>query len=267
MRISNLVFSWCAVIAIAGRAAAASDEPVASFLHTAQMLMKQGGSPALFVGRIAGVAPGRLPCGIPSGQSITYSVKTVLFGFVPPDRVTVTYPKCDPLGARFSSQGDALVLTVISRKDFWVSEKELMLPAAAANLQQAQTFLNADLKNRISQYMRDHGPPRHNNRVVVFEGIVRDPVPHMQEPIVCTVQPIFPVNYDVEQVLRGDWTDKKMVVHFGACFNLPDPPIRVGQRTIVFAFVSDWQSQVYGDLNLLIAPEQMAQVKAALGLH
>ena len=44
----------------------------------------------------------------------------------------------------------------------------------------------------------------------------------------------------------------------GACSNLPDPPIRAGQHMIVFAFVSQWQSQVYGDLNLLVAPEQMA---------
>jgi len=267
MRISNLVFSWCALITIAGHAAAASDEPVASFLQTAQGLMQRGGSPALFVGRIAEVAPGRLPCGIPSHQSVTYSVKTVLFGFMPPDRVTVAYPKCDPLGTRFSSRADVLVLTVISGKDFWVSEKELMLAATAANLRQAQTVLNADLKNRISRYMRYHGPPGHNNRVVVFEGIVRDPVPHIQEPIVCKEQPIFPVNYDVEQVLRGDWTEKKIVAHFGACTNLPDPPIRAGQSMIVFAYVSPWRSQVYGDLDLLFAPEQMPQVKDALGLH
>jgi hypothetical protein len=112
--------------------------------------------------------------------------------------------------------------------------------------------------------MHHHGPP-HNNRVVVFEGVVRDPVPHLQEPIVCKTQPIFAVNYDVEQILHGEWTDKQMVVHFGACSNLPDPPIRAGQHMIVFAFVSQWQSQVYGELNLLVAPEQMAQVKAMLG--
>jgi hypothetical protein len=53
--------------------------------------------------------------------------------------------------------------------------------------------------------------------VVVFEGTVRDPVPHLQEPIVCTVQPVFPVNSEVEQLLYGDWTDKEMVVNFGSC--------------------------------------------------
>jgi hypothetical protein len=73
------------------------------------------------------------------------------------------------------------------------------------------------------------------------------------------------VNYYVEQILHGEWTDKQMVVHFGACSNLPDPPIRTGQHMIVFAFVSQWQSQVYGELNLLVAPEQMALVKATLG--
>jgi len=36
---------------------------------------------------------------------------------------------------------------------------------------------------------------------------------------------------------------------------------------IVFAYVSQWRSQVYGDLNLLFAPEQKAQVKGALGLY
>jgi hypothetical protein len=87
------------------------------------------------------------------------------------------------------------------------------------------------------------------------------------QPIVCKSQPLFPVNYDVEQVLHGEWTDKQMVVHFGACSNLPDPPMRAGQRMIVFAYVSQWRSQVYGYLNLLFAPEQKAQVKGALGLH
>jgi hypothetical protein len=84
--------------------------------------------------------------------------------------------------------------------------------------------------------MRHHGLP-HNNRVVVFEGTAREPVPHLQEAIVCKSQPLFPVDYDVEQVLHGEWTDKQMVVHFGACSNLPDPPMRAGQRMIVFAYL------------------------------
>jgi hypothetical protein len=58
-----------------------------------------------------------------------------------------------------------------------------------------------------------------------------------------------------------------MVVHFGACSNLPDPPMRAGQRMILFAYVSQWCSQVYGYLNSLLAPEQKAHVKGALGLH
>ena len=135
-----------------------------------------------------------------------------------------------PYWTVFSSQDELLVLAVPSGKDSWTSQKELILPATPANLQKAQTFLNADLKNRISRYMRHHGRPYHNNRVVVFVGTAREPVPHLQEPIVCKVQPSSPINFDVEQVLHGEWTDKKITVHFGACFNLPDPPIRVGQR-------------------------------------
>ena len=267
MRIRLLVCACCAGMAIAGHEAAASDERIADFLQAAQVALRQGGSPSLFVGRIAETDAGRLPCATPSGQTITYSVETVLFGFAPPNRVKVAYPKCGRFGSGFSSQDELLVLAVPSGKDSWTSQKELILPATPANLQKAQTFLNADLKNRISRYMRHHGRPYHNNRVVVFVGTAREPVPHLQEPIVCKVQPIFPINYDLEQVLHGEWTDKKIIVHFGACFNLPDPPIRAGQRMIVFATVSQSRSQVYGDLNLLFAPEQMAQVKAALSLH
>ncbi len=267
MRIFALLCSACALTAITGHEAAVSDQRVTIFLQATQRIVQHASYPVLFVGRILERDPSRLPCKVPSGQTITYSVETVPFGFAPPNRVKVAYPKCGRFGSGFSSQDELLVLAVPSGKDSWTSQKELILPATPANLQKAQTFLNADLKNRISRYMRHHGRPYHNNRVVVFVGTAREPVPHLQEPIVCKVQPIFPINYDLEQVLHGEWTDKKITVHFGACFNLPDPPIRAGQRMIVFATVSQSRSQVYGDLNLLFAPEQMAQVKAALSLH
>ena len=265
MRISALVWGCCVLIAISGHQAAGSDQRLASFLQTAPVVLRQGGSPVLFVGRIVKVNPDGLPCTIATRRSITYSVETVLFGFAP-SRVEVSYPKCGRLETQFSSQDDVLVLAMSSSENFWASQTELMLPATSADRQKAQALLNLDLKNRISRYMRHHGPP-HNNRVVVIEGTVRAPIPHSQEPIICKGQPLFSINYDVEQVLRGDWTDKKMVVYFGVCSNPPDPPIRAGERMIVFAYVSQWRSQVYGDLNLLFAPEQMAQVKAALGLH
>ena len=160
-----------------------------------------------------------------------------------------------------------LVLAKFYRPDLCGSRKELVVPATPANLRRAQSLLNADLKKKISRYMRDHRSPRHKIRVLVFEGTVRDPVPHSQYPMPCKEQVNVPIDYDVEQVLHGDWTDPRMVVYFGVCFNLPDPPIRVGQRMIVFAYVSAWQSRVYGFLSLLFAPEQMPQVKAALGLR
>jgi hypothetical protein len=167
MRISTLVCACCILIAIAGHEAAASDQRIASFLQTAKVFMHQDGSPVLFVGRIVEVNPGGLPCATPSRQSITYSVETVLFGFAP-NRVTVSYPKCGRLGTQFSSQDDVLVFAMSSGENFFASQTELMLSAISANRQKAQTLLNVDLKNRISRYMRHHGPP-HNNRVVVFE--------------------------------------------------------------------------------------------------
>jgi hypothetical protein len=121
--------------------------------------------------------------------------------------VKVTYPGCTKSDAPRSYKGDVLVLAMFYRPDLCGSRKELVVPATPANLRRAQSLLNADLKKKISRYMRDHRSPRHKIRVLVFEGTVRDPVPHSQQPMPCKVQPLVPINYDVEQVVRGDWTD------------------------------------------------------------
>ena len=134
-------------------------------------------------------------------------MSTVLLRFSPPSGVKVTYPGCTKSDAPRSYKGDVLVLAMFYRPDLCGSRKELVVPATAANLPRAQFLLNADLKKRISRYLRDHRSPRHWKRVLVFEGTVRDPVPHSQQPMPCKVQPPVPINYDVEQVLRGDWTD------------------------------------------------------------
>jgi hypothetical protein len=256
-----------ALIATAVGMAAASDQQVASFSHVAAVFLPQAQSPLLFVGRIAEVNSGRIDCTVDNYRDVTYSVSTVLFGFAPSGQAKVAYLGCAKSDEPRSYTGDVLVLATFYGPKLWGSRRELVLPATPANLLRAQSLLNTDLKKRISRYMRHHDPPRHNNRVVVFEGTVRDLVPHMQQPIACKQQMQFPINYDVEQVLHGDWTDKRMVVHFGSCFNLPDPPIRAGQRMIVFAYVSRSQSEVYGELNLLFTPEQLAQVKDAVGLR
>jgi hypothetical protein len=265
MRISALVCASFILVTIAACKAAASELPL-SFSQAAEAFLPQTESPLLFVAQIVEVNSGRIDCKVNPHREVTYSVSTVLFGFAPSGQVKVAYQGCAKADAPHSYTGDVLVLATFSRLEVGSSRKELAVPATPANLLKAQSLLNADLKKKISQYMRHHGPP-HNNRVVVCEGTVRDPVPHPQEPIVCKSQPLFAINYDVEQVLHGDWADKKTVVHFGACSNLPDPPIHAGQHMIVLAYVSQWQSQVYGFLNLLFAPEQMPQVKAALGLR
>jgi hypothetical protein len=264
MRISTLL--WAAsfvLIAMATCDSLASERQVERFSQIAATFLPQSESPVLFEGRVVAVDSGRMACSVTNSRDFTYSVDTVLFGFAPPGRVKVAYPGCAKSQAPRSSTGAVLVLATFYGHDLWGSRRELVLPATRANLRETQSLLNADLKERISRFVRHHGPP-HNNRVLVFEGTVREPVPHLQEPVVCKAQPLFAVNYDVEEVLHGQWTDKPMVVHFGSCSNLPDPPIRAGQKMIVLAFISQWRSQVYGYLNLLFAPEQILQVRAAL---
>jgi hypothetical protein len=263
MRVSTLVGASFVLVAMATCDSVAADQQVESFSQAAATFLPQAESPVLLVGRVVAVDSGRMACSVTNSRHFTYSVDTVRFGFAPLGRVKVAFPGCAKSQAPPAYTGAVLVLATFYGHDLWGSRRELVLPATRANLREAQSLLNADLKKRISRFLHHHGPP-HNNRVLVFEGTVRDPVPHLQEPIVCKAQPLFAVNYDVEQVLRGERTDKHMVVHFGACSNLPDPPIRAGQSMIVFAFVSQWRSQVYGDLNLLFAPEQMVQVRAAL---
>jgi hypothetical protein len=259
--------SFILLVTILAGDSVASDQGVAPFSQAAEAFLPQAQSPLLFVGRIVDLDSGRMVCTFNNHRYVTYAVRTVSFGFAPSGGLKVAYPGCAKSDAPHAYAGEVLVLATYIGHDLWNSRRELVLPATAANIGKAQSLLSAELKRRISRYTRHHGLAHHRDRVVVFEGTVRDPVPHLQEPIVCTVQPVFPVNCDVEQLLYGDWTDKEMVVHFGTCSNLPDPPIRAGQRMIVFAYVSPGQSQVYGDLNMLFAPEQMAQVRAALGLQ
>lgn len=264
MRISTLVCASFVLVTMATCDSVASDQQVESFSQVAATFLPQAESPVLFEGRVVEADSGRMACTVTNSRDFTYSVDSVLFGFAPPGRVKVAYPGCAKSQAPHPYRGAVLVLATFYGHDLWGSRRELVLPSTRSNLREAQSLLNADLKNKISRFMRHHGPP-HNNRVLVFAGTVREPVPHLQEPIVCKVQPLFAVNYDVEQVLHGEWTDKQIVVDFGACSNLPDPPIRAGQSMIVFALVSQGQrSQVYGYLDLLFAPEQMVQVRAAL---
>ncbi len=263
MRIPSFLCAVSLLVAIAACNAAASDQPL-RFSQAAEAFVPQTGSPLLFVGRIVEVNSGQVDCKVNNYRDVTYSVSTVLFGFAPSGQVKVAYQGCAKADAPRSYTGDVLVLAMFSGLEVGSSRKELVVPATPTNLRMAQSLLNADLKKKISRYMRHHGHPR-NNRVVVFEGIVRDSVPHRQQPIPCKEQMLVPINYDVEQVLYGDWKDKQMLVHFGTCFYIPDPPLHAGQRMIVFAYVSRSRSQVYGELNLLFAPEQMPQVRAALG--
>jgi hypothetical protein len=264
MRISTLGRVFLVLVAITDCNASASEQPV-GYSQAADAFLPQTESPVLFVGQILEADLGPVACKVTYSRNITYSVSTVLFGFAPPSRVKVAYPGCTKSDAPRSYKGDVLVLAMFYRPDLCGSRKELVVPATPANLRRAQSLLNADLKKKISRYMRDHRSPRHKIRVLVFEGTVRDPVPHSQYPMPCKEQVNVPIDYDVEQVLHGDWTDPRMVVYLGVCFNLPAPPIRIGQRMIVFGYVSEWQSRVYGFLSLLFAPEQMPQVKAALG--
>jgi len=265
MRILTLSCAACTLIALVGYKAAASDQQVAVFLRTTQRIAQRTDYPVLFVGRIVEKAPGDLPCTTRVGQSATYSVETVLFGFAPPNQVKVTYPKCGLSVTRLPSHDDLLVLAVPSGKDTWTSQQELTIPHTPVNVQKAQALLNGELKNRISEFMRYHGAPHHDDRVVAFEGTVRSPITSWEKPIPCLAQTLVPIDYDVEQVLYGDWTEKRMVVNIGICGNVPGLPILAGKRMIVFAAVS--RSLTYGSLYVLIAPHEMAQVKAALGLR
>ena len=194
------------LVAITACNASASEQPV-GYSQAADAFLPQTESPVLFVGQIVEADLGPVACKVTYSRNITYSVSTVLLGFAPPSRVKVTYPGCTKSDAPRSYKGDVLVLAMFYRPDLCGSRKELVVPATAANLRRAQFLLNADLKKRISRYLRDHRSPRHWKRVLVFEGTVRDPVPHSQQPMPCKVQPPVPINYDVEHVLQGDWTD------------------------------------------------------------
>jgi hypothetical protein len=192
---------------------------------------------------------------------VRYSAGKVLFGFVP-YQVNVGYRNCEDLKSRFSTETDLVVLALWHGRGFGTGREKLVLPAAPANIKWALSFLDDDLKKKIARFIRNHRPP-HKNRVVIFRGALSEPVRKLPEPSVCVVIPTIPTKYFVEEVIYGGFANQQIVVNFSSCGNLPAPPFSVGQRMIVFA-VEAPSSEGYGDLGLVVAPQQMALVKAEL---
>ena len=149
MRISTLVCASFFLVTMATCDSVASDQQVESFSQVAATFLPQAEFPVLFEGRVVEVDSGRMACTVTNSRDFTYSVDTVLFGFVPPGRVKVAYPGCAKSQAPHSYTGAVLVLATFYGHDLWGSRRELVLPATRANLREAQSVLNADFKKKF----------------------------------------------------------------------------------------------------------------------
>jgi hypothetical protein len=191
------------LVAITACNASASEQPV-GYSQAADAFLPQTESPVLFVGQNRGSGFGT------GGLQGDLLPEHYLFGEHRAVRVCSAQPSEGDISGMYEIRRAAFlqgrcvgVGHVLSAGSLWQPERDSR-PGNRSELRRAQFLLNADLKKRISRYLRDHRSPRHYQRVLVFEGTVRDPVP---QPMPCKVQPLVPINYDVEQVVRGDWTD------------------------------------------------------------
>jgi hypothetical protein len=257
-RISILAVFF-SLTAIAQCGATASAQPTTDAAQAARELLREGGFPVLFVGKVVDVDSS--DCSRTGYRNVRYSVGNVFFGFAPPDPVKVGYRSCKKPSTKYPPGTDLVVLANYDGQGFGLGREQLVWRPTQANIKRAQSLLNEDAKRRIERFMR-HSGRRHNNQVVAFEGTLFELPPKLPEPTVCRILPTIRTKYDVQDVIHGELADKQIVVNFSFCGNLPDPPFRVGQRMIVLAISQE--SHVHGDLRLVFAPEQLGLVKSAL---
>ena len=221
-------------------------------------------TPVLFVGKLSWVYSEYLPCTVQNTRTTTWSISRVFYGFDPGKKVDVRFGSCGLPEAQFKSQDEMLVIAYPGYRNVWTGMTESVVPATDANIRIARKVMDDYLRAQVRELVwpRRVRSPR---RILVFEGTIVDPGPQRGDaPCVSTVPPIFPVKFQVAQILRGNWGEKEVTVQFPGCGPLRSPPYREGQRVLVFALRVEPEPPTFFHGGFLLPPEQEAEAMAAL---
>jgi len=254
-------------LAVLGLALPATGKTVrqpASYSEIVKLFLDATDSPVLFVGKITWVNSDLLPCTVANSRTTSWSVSKVLYGFDPGKKIDARFWSCGGVEDQFKSQDEMLVIAYPGYWNIWMGMKESVVPATDANIRIARKALDDYLRGKVRELVRPR-PGGAVRPILAFEGFLTDLGP-MREPGPCpsTVPPTFPVTFEVGQILRGSWTEKRVTVQFNGCGPLPSPTYRIGQHVLVFALRMEPEPPTFFRAGFLLPPEQIAEVTAAL---
>ena len=222
-------------------------------------------TPVLFVGKLSWVYSGYLPCTVQNTRTTKWSVSKVLYGFDPGNKIDVRFGSCGLPEPQFKSEDEMLVIACPGYRNVWNGMTESVVPATDANIRAARGVMDGYLRAQVRELVRPRGA-RSPRPILVFEGTILDPGPKRDRDLPCPsiVPPTFPVKFQVQQILRVDWTEKEVTVSFLGCGPLGSPANQVGQRVLVFALRIQPEPPTFFRAGFLLPPEQEAEAMAAV---
>jgi hypothetical protein len=240
--------------------------PQSTYPDRLKQFLSQTNSPVLFVGRVRDVYTGYLPCTGSNNRQVTWDVSRVLYGFTLSKQVSVDFPSCGVAEAPFLTHSEMLVIAYPGYRNVWLGMKDSVVPADDANIGLANKLMDDGLRRRVRDVVRParSAEPR---TILAFNGTVLDAGPESDRSIPCrsTVPPTFRVRFTIDAVLHGTWAGKEATVSFPGCGPSAYPPLRTGQRMVVFMEIM--ASIPPPDIlrgELVLPTSQSEQVKRAL---
>jgi hypothetical protein len=221
-------------------------------------------TPVLFVGKLTWVYSDYLPCKVQNRRTSTWSVSKVLYGFDPGKKIDVGFGSCGPIEPQFKSPDEMLVIAYPGYRNVWIGMPESVVPATDANIRIARKVMDDYLRGQIRGLVWPRGA-KSPRPILVLEGTILDPGPKRDPdaPCISTVPPTFPVKFQVDQIMRGDWSEKEVAVGFPGCGPL-DPRIHVGQPVLVLALRIQPEPPAFFRAGFLLPVEQRGQLEEAL---
>jgi hypothetical protein len=270
MRISRVFAVACfTVLGLSSGATGTTVRQPRTYSARVKQFLVGTNAPVLYVGKISSVNSGYLPCTVQAMRATTWLVDRALYGFDPGKKIDVLFGSCGLVEAPFKSQNEMLVIAYRGYGNVWIGMKESVVPATEDNIRIARKVMNDYLRSEVRDLVWPPGVRSPRPRpLLVFEGTLLDLGPKLNGTDTggCPsgVPPAFAVKFQIDQILRGDWTEKEVTVHFLGCGPLRSPPYQAGQRILVFAVRVEPAPPMAFRAGFMLPPEQLAQAEAAL---
>jgi hypothetical protein len=257
------IASLCIAVLVLSAGAQATKRPPPTYAEQVNSFLSGSDSPVLLVGKIAWVERGYLPCTVMNLRTTEWTVTRVLYGFDPGKKIGVRFGSCGNVEAQYTSQDEMLVIARPGANGVWDGMRESVTQANDANVRAARKAMDDYLRHEIRRLTR---PLRSGTErpILVFEGTILDPGPPVAFPCPHSVAPIFPVKFQIEQILRGTWSAKEVTVQFLGCGPPPNSPYRSGNRVLVLALPLNTDPTPPFRAGFMLPPSQRDQLLADL---